>query len=437
MLRFEVSNLRDLKDCLAECGEDVLFRGQTRHYETAEGPSATTSFDRLGCIPTEMLRWSRYADEVLSAFTGGLSDSTLNQAILQHYGFRSFYLDCSGAAAVSAWFAGHQYSDAIGVEMSEDCDEDPILLRKKMARYDPAEGQGHLYVLDRAMCQRVGLTDLTAMAIPGSRTRPSVQNAYLLGPLRRRPLPVECFLAHIKADCAVFREMANEAGFVAVEDVFPPSTDDPILDALLSLPWNPVPGVPNEDGDIPAFRRAIELPEYDDSYVKIASPAVAFYRGGKIDELFDQVEGFRGGIGVQVPEITIFGSPDRRFLLRFPSVVSLLEKHKGVIFEAPALMKFPQTARGLYYQKGLALDLVEPDLVHLGPLMVRHPGQRIDAAGVGRGWFYRVGKDGIWRRETRQDECPCGSDRPHLRHLDALHIVEHFLTEPGGFDEDG
>lgn len=430
----KVNDLAELKACLAAFGGGVLFRGQTRHYGTENEPLATTSFDRHGCIPTEMLRWSRYADEVLGAFTGKHADLTLNQAILQHYGFRSFYLDCSDDAAVSAWFAGYGYSDEPGVELCEDCDERPLFLRKKMARYEPADGVGHLYVLDGGACEKVGLTDLSAITIDGARTRASVQRAHLLGPLRNAPLPPECFIAHIEAECAVFRELAAEAGLVATGDVFPPSTEDPILDALLSLPWIPIPGVENPVGDIPAFRRGLELPEYDDSFVKIASPTVAFYRGGKVEDFFDEVDGFSGGIGVQVPEIVMFGSPERGFPRVYPNVMAMLREHGGVVFEVPTLVKFPQQAGGLFYQKGIALDLVEPDLVHLGALMVRHPGQEIDAAGVAIGWFHRVGGDGVWRREPRDGDCPCGTDGPHERHLASLYIVEDFLNDPAGFD---
>lgn len=435
MQNIAVNNLVELKECLAAFVNGALFRGQTVHFGTPEQPSVTTSFDRHGCIPSEMLRWGRYADEVLGAFTGQHSNLALNQAILQHYGFRSFYLDCSDRSAVSAWFAGHRYSGEPRVELCEDCDERPLFLRKKMANYDAAEGIGHLYVFDRAACEKVGLTDLTAIAIEGTRTRASVQSAHLLGPLRNAPLPAECFLAHIEADCAVFRELAAEVGLASTDSLFPPSNEDPILDALLSLPWIPIPGVANSESEIPAFRRGIELPEYDDSFVKIASPTVAFYRGGKIEDFVGEVDGFSGGIVVQVPEIVMFGSPSRGFPRVYPEVLAILQQHGGVVFEVPTLIKFPQHAGDIIYQKGLALDLVEPDLVHVGALMVRHPGQEIDAAGVDRGWFHRIGEDGVWRREPRDDDCPCGADRQHERHMASLYIVEHFLTEPAGFNE--
>lgn len=78
----KVNDLVGLKECLAAFGRGALFRGQTEHFGTLEQPSATTSFDRHGCIPSEMLRWSRYADEVLGAFTGQHSNLVLNQTLL-------------------------------------------------------------------------------------------------------------------------------------------------------------------------------------------------------------------------------------------------------------------------------------------------------------------------------------------------------------------
>ncbi len=361
---------------------------------------------------------------------------TLKQAILQHYGFRSFYLDCSASAAVSAWFASHRYSERMTVELCEDCHEDPLLLRKKMAHYDPADGQGQLYVLDRAACEAVGLTDLTAISVAGTRTRPSVQRAHLLGPLQNQPLPADCFLAHIEADCAVLRELANEAGFFTTNDMFPSATDDPILNTLLGLPWNPIAGVPNNDKEIPAFRRAIELPEYDDSFVKIASPTMAFYQGGNIADFLDIDAKLDAGAVIHISDVIIFGSTQIKDAPVFSYTKSLLDQHGSLIFEAPALIKIPSQEKDVFYEKGLTLDLVEPDLVHLGPLLVRHPGLQIDAAGFGIGWYYRIDGSGVWRHEVREDECPCGSDRPHLRHLAALHIVEDLLTTPTGSSED-
>lgn len=131
----------------------------------------------------------------------------------------------------------------------------------------------------------------------------------------------------------------------------------------------------------------------------------------------------------------MLGSPHRDFLSVYPNVLAMLREHGGVLFEAPTLLKFPQLAGSLLYQKGLAVELVEPDLVHVGALMVKHPGQEIEAAGVNRGWFYRVSEDGVWQREQRDDDCPCGTDWPHERHMASLYIIEDFLADASQFDE--
>lgn len=46
-----------------------------------------------------------------------------------------------------------------------------------------------------------------------------------------------------------------------------------------------------------------------------------------------------------------------------------------------------------------------------------------------------IGEDDVWRREPREDDCPCRTDWPHERNLASLYIVEHFLAEPAEFDE--
>ncbi|WP_212635418.1 hypothetical protein, partial [Rhodobacter capsulatus] len=54
---------------------------------------------------------------------------------------------------------------------------------------------------------------------------------------------------------------------------------------------------------------------------------------------------------------------------------------------------------------------------------------------VNRGWFYRVSEDGVWQREQRDDDCPCGTDWPHERHMASLYIIEDFLADASQFDE--
>jgi hypothetical protein len=156
------------------------------------------------------------------------------------------------------------------------------------------------------------------------------------------------------------------------------------------------------------------------------------FQGARVAD-FGSVEGDAyGSITVPVPEITIFGTANEA-PLRFPKVAELLAEHRSVAFEIDELIQHA-TMRGMVmYQKGIAVTAHEPYLVELSELIVEHPGLDMTAAGMNRGWFYRMGKDGLWRREAHADECDCGNERVHHRHISALHIVEDYLSAPKAF----
>jgi hypothetical protein len=62
-----------------------------------------------------MLRWCRYAKSVLDIYLTGYSNPLeSSQALLQHYGWRSFDVDCSTDPAVGTWFASHVCSEDRG-----------------------------------------------------------------------------------------------------------------------------------------------------------------------------------------------------------------------------------------------------------------------------------------------------------------------------------
>lgn len=87
--------LEELKIVIKQYGR-VLYRGQTKHYLSSDGsPSMPTSFQRQGCVPDLMIMWTYYAKRALQHLVRGWNDTgdnATNQAILQHYGFRSFSL---------------------------------------------------------------------------------------------------------------------------------------------------------------------------------------------------------------------------------------------------------------------------------------------------------------------------------------------------------
>jgi hypothetical protein len=57
----------------------------------------------------------------------------------------------------------------------------------------------------------------------------------------------------------------------------------------------------------------------------------------------------------------------------------------------------------------------------------------LERAGINQGWFYSVGADGHWTRQSHPEECPCGNSYVHERHMSALTIIEQWLDRPESF----
>ncbi|MFX8106581.1 hypothetical protein ABTK92_19865, partial [Acinetobacter baumannii] len=69
-------------------------------------------------------------------------------------------------------------------ELCEDFEERAVVLKKRMASYEFTEGEGNLYVLDKALSETlVGAVDLAALKIEGAHPRTEAQSAWLVGPL--------------------------------------------------------------------------------------------------------------------------------------------------------------------------------------------------------------------------------------------------------------
>lgn len=432
MEHFNVGSLKELKFTLNKFNDGFLFRGQLNHYGEANNPSIIASFDRQVCIPSETIKWMQYASKVLEGVIGKhANDNSYVQAILQHYGWRSFYVDCSSSSVVSAWFASHKFTEAPRIDMCEDCGENFIWERKKLAHYNYEEGEGHLYVIDKSIAQRVGLIDLASLTIDGYLPRTEVQKAWLLGPTFGKPIPKECFAAQITADRSIFRDYAGSYGLKATDSVFPPATKDPILKALLGLPWREIESVRDPSFPVPVFKRALELPEYQSSFEKIASPSTAFYRGEKISELFNSIETIQGeltgGNFVDVPNIVIFGSANPSAPLIIPKIEKLLNGNSFLALEIDELIKHPGMGYKTVYQKGIGIINHAHNLIEVCELVVMHPGLEMIHAGFSPGWFYMKGSNGLWERHSHEKECKCGNDEVHKRHISALIIAEDII----------
>lgn len=438
MEQFEVRTISELEAVIARFGDDVLFRGQNSLYGEHKVPSVLASFDRNECVKPKMIKWISCAANVLEGLIGyHANDMEYVQALLQHYGWHSFYVDCTTNPAVATWFASHKSSLSIKptpapkIDMCEDCHENPMWLIKTVAWYYYEEGDGYLYILDKSLASRIGLVDLSDIKFEGFRPRMQAQEAWLLGPTYGKPVPENCFVAQIKASRALFKQYAELNAITDTNSLFPSVVEDPILRELLDLPWRELEQVRDSNIDIPVFRRTLELPEYHDSYVKNTSPSIAYYRGGKIAELFDSIETMKGeltgGVTISAPSIILFGTNNDNSPLRLPKIEKLLKGKTYVSFEIDELIKHVNKDFQTVYQKGIGIIGHETDLIEVCELVVVHPGMYMQNVGFRPGWFYRKNSDGVWLREPRENECGCGNDIIHEKHISALRIAEYQL----------
>ena len=238
-----------------------MFRGQIKHFEDKDGsPSINTSFDRNGCNPPKMLKWQHYAKEILRALSGpdGVAFGHLPDAILQHYGWRSFFVDVTKSPAVAAWFASHVYTSGKPViAMTESVNEEFVMLVHNAPKYVPAEKSGSIYIISKTKAQTNGATfvDLTEIECEDTKPRFHAQQGGLIGPFSR--LSPAAVLERWEVPATVLREFAAEGGLKRTEDLFPPREKDIFLNLLLAVPWV------NREAKDPIFRRGLDIPEYD------------------------------------------------------------------------------------------------------------------------------------------------------------------------------
>src|SRR3569833_4225293 len=107
-----------------------------------------------------MLIWIQYAHSVILALQGpeGPPVSVARtQAILQQYGWRSFYIDATNNPVIATWFASHRFSSKVSVELCVDAYEEGVCLINDYVEYTVSENEtGHLYVISKAEVIRSG-----------------------------------------------------------------------------------------------------------------------------------------------------------------------------------------------------------------------------------------------------------------------------------------
>lgn len=419
--------VEELRAAIEQFGPGVLYRGQTRDYPDSSGASSlSTSFQRQGCVPDLMIKWTYYAKRALRHLVLGwkeTGDTATNQAILQHYGFRSFFLDASGDPRVAAWFASNSFESKIAVNLVEDCFEDPIWLLTRDAWFVESEEIGHLYLICQKSLRQFGVQAVHLSEIATDRGTPRYvrQDAYMVGPLIKEGLSGDCILCHITAPAAVLRGFAGE---LSAAWLFPEPSEDPVYRELLAMPWEKIRHVP--DDGLEVFRRSLELPEYSSHLQKHMPSRSAMYRpfwtrhcpppsACKIANTAQMAQVLCGSS-------LYHGASNPRFML--PEINKMLENYREISIELDGLVYY---GMGTRYGKGVGIVKVTGGIVCLFEYGVDHPGLRIIGVGRFYGLHYRIASNGVWERVPHEDDCKCGSD--HIENFTLLGRVDLALRD--------
>jgi len=434
----EVKNIHNLKSHFDKYGDGFLFRGQTgRHLDDNNNVSIQTSFTRRGCIPPLMFKWSHYSKSLIRAFGGGNYhdlDLGLSQAILQHYGWRSFFIDATKSPRIASWFAANKYSENRRIHMCEDFEENPVWLVHKEGAYSNSTSQGHIYIIDINYLSKhkIKVHDLSIIANEEGRLRFKAQSACLIEGVSG-VLPPEAIACHLIVDNEVLQEFYEIDGPLTTLDVFPSRNDDYILKSLLELPW--YKGQSNNiDFPIPFYRRSLEIPEYDSTFIKHLPPEVTLFNQFWISENRQGEETVFFNLPFyKISEQAYFANTNETFDLS--EVNNILENHNGFFIELDGLIKIPELGQSYEYEKGIFVQKVEKDLVSVLGLTIEHPGHVVGGVGANMGWFYKI-NNGIWERVDHEEQCPCNNDLRHELQFSLLRALNESLKEGDIVKED-
>jgi FRG domain len=431
----KISTLDELGSALESLPENVVYRGQTKHHTDPEGRlSMTTSFEREGCIPPLMVKWSQYAESVIRALQGPDQPEPSEgrtQAILQHYGWRSFYIDATNNPAVAAWFASHEFSSTTRAELCEDAFEEGVCLITMAAKYAlSAVPTGHLYVISKDEVIRLGAEcdDLgeKISTEPGLRLRFLDQEACMLGPFTKG-VDERCIVAHFEVPVSVLAQFAKNAGFHQTHTLFPTAAEDPVLRLLLNSPWVRA----SQDIALPTFVQGLRLPMYSDNYQKHLPAAVALYSREWVDApgTARRIPELGKALFIRVPDAFAYGQPTGE--TAFARLSELLRQHGTVVIEFDGLFRYAERSDEQDYYKGIVMVL-DGDRLSVAALVVRHPGMRLTASGSERGWYYSVLPDAQWQRLPSLDDCPCNAPHRHEQFFCPIERIECALGEGRG-----
>ena len=429
MKYFRIKSIEELNNIISNYQTGYFYRGQCQHYTRNNGCdiSIPSSFERHGCIPPEMFKWTHYAKAILRALGEGNYndvDFKTSQAILQHYGWRTFYIDITKSENVAYWFASNAYSDKRSSHMCEDIEEDPVVLFHKEAMYSPSSHPtGHLYIIDKLALEslKLDIYDLDNINIKNGQFRFHSQHACLCECVNGF-LPAQVISAHLEIDTTILKDMCQSSGLISTENLFPLDNNDHVLRLLLSLPWKRVAS----DYPIPFFRRTLDLPDYNVSFKKRLDLNTILFSEYSIREECKKLDEniFCQAVFIEVPETFYYTTPEHIELI---NIASLITTNDVVVIEYDSIVVHPEIQNSYEVEKGICIRKHSSNEWEISGLSLEHPSSMINGVIISVGWRYEL-ENGFLKLLQSDKNCPCNNDLRHNRHIEVLYLLEHHFN---------
>ena len=411
--------------------ERFVFRGQTRNYRKNGKISMPTSFARRGCNPLVMQKWIHFCTDIIASHSGpgGFEPNHDEvQALLQHYGWRSFFVDTTCQVAVAAWFALHKFDGKDNFIVTEDCHEQGVMCHHLVADYSQHAHSGFLYLIDLRILEdlSVGIETLDRVRWSDFVTRYERQSAIMVGPCDS--IPENAIIAYSEV-CN--EELVELSAGLTQDHLFPSRIEDIIYDMLLSAPFQKVDiGADKGLGQFGVYKRSLVIPEYDYKHVKINETSMVFQHE---EYILRNMMGDEFTV-VEVPSDCLYhtkiDAPDK--------IVDLLRLSVGnstIVVECLDIFRPASFYKEDAFVKGAYVKFIE-DKLCIGSIIVFQKGLIYSGIQVNKGWHYVLENNFLIRKKSVLD-CPCNNERIHELALTILKKASMYIAKGYKIEKNG
>jgi hypothetical protein len=343
----------------------LVFRGQIEDESLIpsirRGKGSSPS---PGCIPWLTANWSICAKRLVSKFKNSIPTDIEEQAVMQHYGYRSFFVDVTSNPKVALWFALHKFESK---RSPFHVDRELRSAVFQWSEYTPGS-TGFMYFIlipqDESIERYVDLTNI----MPSDATRVHRQSAGALSCLPTSLSIDDLVIAKLRIiDNGWFQ---NSDLDVSTADLFPPPSVDTFYRCLCTVPYYVGPEVEMNNiqlghpllGFFPVYAKSAK--ELSKEYVPLtrilscAHPALGWNVATGVIRLEDRHFKVAGATKISLSSLMIHHLSEKTMhsdaLLRapWPSHNLLLEFEPEASLVNPSTRALQEVIRGLWVVLG-------------------------------------------------------------------------------------